>query len=233
MGGLELVSRATRDAVFFETRPSALAARLLVDSAARRRYSTAMRFLLALLICGCTGSLQLGGVGSTSNPPPQYVGAPPAPPPASTAESTPPPSSTAPAIEEEPAAPAPPPVDPALRKRARRIASQVETLLAKIGAAFTSANGHCKRVAANLRGVTARTKKSRAEIQRALADAETDAAFAAAWTSALGEISERTQAKIDKLTAEVAACEGDPDVLVAIQPLRLRVFKKERAPLPD
>ena len=198
-----------------------------------------MRLLLALLLCGCTASWQLDGVRSTSTPPPQYAGAPPAPAAASTGEPSPPPSapasSTAPAIDEEPAepAPAPPTVDPAQRKRARRIASQVETLLAKIGAAFTSANGRCKRVAANLRGVTARTKKSRAEIERALADAETDAAFAAAWASALGEISGRTQAKIEKLTAEVAACERDPDVFVAMQPLRLRVFKKERAPLPE
>ena len=209
---------------------------VLLPAPAAPTRPTAMRLLLALLLCGCTASWQMGLGGPRSNPPPQYASAPAqAPPPGSTSEPTPtPPASPAvAAIEQEPPPPRSPPVDPALRKRARRIASHVETLLAKITLAFTSANGRCKRIAANLRAVTARTKKSRAEIQRALADAEKNAAFAAEWKRALDEISERTEPKLGALAADVRACESDPDVLVAIQPLRLRIFKKERAAPPD
>ena len=192
-----------------------------------------MRFVIALLLCGCSGSLQLGVGGSSSNPPP--------PPPAYAATA---PAEPTPAVEEveapPPAAaaapaptPTPTPVDPALRKRARRVAAQVETMMAKMTVAFSSANGQCKRVAANLRGVSAKTKKLRADIQRALDDAEKDDAFAAEWKTALDEISERTEAKIGALSANARACQDDPDVFVAIQPLRLRIFKKERPATPE
>ena len=186
----------------------------------------AKHIAVALLICGCTTSWQMD-VRGTSAPPP--------PPPPAHAQQAPPeePQQEAapvaePAVVEAPA----PPVDPALRKRARRIAAHVETLLEKMATAFTSAKGQCNRVAANLRVVTKQTKRSRAEIQRALTDAERDEAFAAEWEVALAELSERTEAKYAEAQREAQSCQYHPAVVVAIEPLRLRIFKKHAAPRP-
>ena len=99
--------------------------------------------------------------------------------------------------------------------------------------AFTSANGQCKHVAANLRAVTARTKQSRAEIQRALNDADTNDAFAVEWQAALAELEDRTEAKYASVSREAQVCQYDPAVAVAIEPLRLRVFHRRRAPDPE
>jgi hypothetical protein len=114
---------------------------------------------------------------------------------------------------EPPPVAAPPPVDTKkLRKEARAVAAQLESLTLKVVAAFSKGKGNCSKVTGNLRALEKTAASARTAIDSAKSRAEADDAFRVEWEQALDQITKRMEPKLGELKAKVGACKDDPEV---------------------